>query len=596
MPARRGPGVPSKSSPSTAPRNRYSSAGLQQERPLSRGLRVFTIVSAALFLLGLFSTEIYDSDFWWHLKTGQYIWQNHRLPVPDPFTFTTASAPPAYPGEDAVRRFNLTHEWLSQVLLYAAYQALGFPGIVLLRAALLAALCALAGIVAFRRSEGFYRALAASFATASVAIAWAFDRPYLWMFLFIAATIAVLEAGRTRRTLWLLPPLFLVWSNLHGGFFLGWAVLGAYCADAVVSRLRNGSSAGDRSLWIASALSVVSSGLNPNGFLAVKALMLYRQSFLQSTLQEWARPRLWPPDAFTILLALGAAVLIWRYRQVRLRDWLLFAAFAAASLMAKRNVVLIGVVAPILIATYFPAKVPVPAYLRYALAGLLLCGLGAGIARGSFFQLRVADWRFPVGAADFLQAHRISQPMFNTYEYGGYLIWRLAPEPRVFIDGRALSESVFGDYVRMLYNHDASGGKSGEELLDQYGIQVIVMNSFEYVSGALYKLAPSFVYPAQTTLKLVYRDPEAMVLMRNPPAGMETLNPAEVLDHMEQECESHIRHEPQYPRCARSIAQVFSRTGDAARARRWLGIYLSHPHGVDPEAERAWLQYANSGR
>jgi len=81
------------------------------------------------------------------------------------------------------------------------------------------------------------------------------------------------------------------------------------------------------------------------------------------------------------------------------------------------------------------------------------------------------------------------RPLFNTYEHGGYLIWRLWPQARVFIDGRALSESIFMDYARILYNHDATGGKSAEELLDQYGIQAIVMNSFEYANGLVYLLA-----------------------------------------------------------------------------------------------------------
>ena len=110
--------------------------------------------------------------------------------------------------------------------------------------------------------------------------------------------------------------------------------------------------------------------------------------------------------------------------------------------------------------------------------------------------------------------------MFNTYEYGGYLIWRLWPAERTFIDGRALSESVFQDYARILYNHDASDGlPSGEDLLNRYGVQVIVMNTFEYASGPVYLLAPALADPAQTAWKLVYNDPQALVFMRTPPPG-----------------------------------------------------------------------------
>ena len=86
------------------------------------------VVLAGVLCLGMFSPEIRDSDFWWHLRTGQYIVETRWLPVPDPFAYTTAAAPLAYPGEDAVRHFNLTHEWLAQAILYCIYATAGAPG------------------------------------------------------------------------------------------------------------------------------------------------------------------------------------------------------------------------------------------------------------------------------------------------------------------------------------------------------------------------------------------------------------------------------------------------------------------------------------
>src|SRR5579872_4944040 len=192
-------------------------------RPLLLGL-------AALLLMGWFSPGISDTDFWWHLKTGEYIARNHSLPVPDPFAFTTATAKSAYPGEERTRRFNLTHEWLTQLLFYGVYRVAGFGGVVLFRAAILTAFCGLVGLIAFRRCGGFYRALAAALAAAGVASGFALDRPFIITFLLLAATIAILECG---RPLWLLPPLLLVWANCHGGFFLGWVVLGTYSAEAI---------------------------------------------------------------------------------------------------------------------------------------------------------------------------------------------------------------------------------------------------------------------------------------------------------------------------------------------------------------------------
>jgi len=65
---------------------------------------------------------------------------------------------------------------------------------------------------------------------------------------------------------------------------------------------------------------------------------------------------------------------------------------------------------------------------------------------------------------------------------------------------------------------------------------------------------------------------------------------------MESECDSQIQHEPQYTRCARSLGQIFTRIGDFPRARKWVGIYLQHPHAPDPQAEEAWQRLIGMGQ
>lgn len=556
-----------------------------------RGLRIFLLTLVAILLFGLFSREIYDSDFWWHLRTGQYIAENRALPFPDPFSWTTADARDGYPGEARTRQFNLTHEWLAQVVFYAVWSVGGSAAIVSARALTLTAICTLVGLIAWRRRGDCYAALAAALAMAWVAQPFALDRPYHFTYLLLAATLAILEF---RRGLWLLPPLFALWSNCHSGYFLGWVVLGAWCAESLWLRRP------DRTLWIVSILSVLASGLNPNGFQIFRTLLDYQSSYLTSRLIEWARPTLWPPSAFSAMLAATTAVLLWQRRRVRISDWLTFAAFAAASLAAQRNIMLTAIVAPILLVAYLPwpanwkwiSRPPVAQRLPYFAAAVLALALIAGIAKGAFFQLRTAEWRIPKGAADFLAAHHVTGRMFNTYEYGGYLIWR---SRRTFIDGRALSESVFQDYARILYNHDTSDGKpDAEALLDRYNIQVIVMNTLEYAGGQAYNLAPSLADPAQTAWKLVFNDPQALVFMRTPPPEVQALNSLDVLSHMEDECAVHLQNEPDSPRCARSLGQIFTKVGDFARARKWVGRYLQSPHPRDSEAEQAYQQLLSS--
>jgi hypothetical protein len=525
-----------------------------------------------LLLLGLFSTEISDPDFWWHLATGQYIVTGHRLPAPDPFAYTTASATPVSAGEAATRRFNLTHEWLAQAIWYLVYRTGGFGAVVLWKALLLLILCASTGWVAWRRTGSALWGIAAALAAAALAIEFDRDRPGIVSYVFTAAFLAIFES---RRRLWLLPALSVVWANCHGGFFLGWVVCGAYAAEALLRHAPD-----TRRVLLMSGLAVVLSGLNPNGYAAIATVLRYRQSPLQATLIEWSRADLWgPPYAFDLLLYGAALALLLSWKRVRPADWILFAAFAAAAVTAFRNEMLIGLLAPVPIAAYFPWKRRLPAPAHFAAATLLAAGLVWGAARGQFFQLRAAEWRYPAGAAAFLTEHPAA-PLFNTYEYGGYLIWK---GQRVFIDGRALSESVFQDYRTILGAPPDEPARAA--LLAKYGIGVIVANAFEYNAGTLYPLVL-----ALPDWKLVYEDPQALVFVRDLPPGMPALDASRLWDHLDAECRLHVEHDPDLPGCARSLGDYFLRHGDRARARRALELYLQHPYPGDTDARRAYMQ------
>jgi hypothetical protein len=522
-------------------------------------------------MIAWLSREGGDSDTWWHLKTGQYILAQHHLPVPDPFAYTTYSGKPLYAGEAITRDFNLTHEWLAQVVLYSTYAAGGLTGLILTRAICLSLFCALAGLMAYRRTHGVYRALGATFAVAFVAHNFTGDLPQYFTFVFLALTINLLDA---RRWLWMLPPIFLVWANCHSGFFLGWVVVGIYCAESLYLRWRGKPQEGEWRVRLSGLGAIVISGLNPNGFHVFQVLSFYHNSQLQSQIWQWYRPVFWELSPFTVMLYGGLLALILNRRKARPAEWLLFAAFGAAGLLAFRNVIFTGFVGAILIAEYLPgwkAKtgIRVPLAAEVTLAAILVACTGALIATGQAFQFRTSA-RTPVAAADFLLRHNIRGRIFNTYSQGGYLIWRLWPKMQVFIDGRALNESVARDAQRIMNAADDSGGKSGEDLLNDYGIEVIVMDCFDAVSGAAYYLPAALADPQQTEWKLVYRDARDVIYMRHPPADVPPLNSLEGLEAMEDQCSFLV--EDGAPNCTQGMVDVFSRIGDQTRARKWAEI------------------------
>jgi hypothetical protein len=547
-----------------------------------------------LSLIAFTSTEVSDPDTWQHLASGRYIMQFHAFPAPDPFSFTTEKVAPTYPGEEKTRLFNITHERVAQILMYLVYANAGFAGLVLLRSALLVAFCGIIGMTAYQRTHSFYRGLAAAVLAATLIYDFRTDRPYLFTFVFLAATIAILEY---RRWLWVLPAMFFLWANTHGGFIVGWVVLGLYCAEALFLRWRGKARPDEVRLWLIALASVLISGLNPTGFQVIPVMIAYRRSTLQTTLWEWQHPALWPPAPFSILLVFAAVLLVRARRQSRPVDWMLLLVFGAAAFTALRNIILAGVVAPLLIASYFPWKRRISVAVEYLIALLILAGTGVLILRGHSFQFHSADWKYPARAADFMLAHHITAPMFNTYEFGAYLIWRLWPQERVFIDGRAQSEKVYLDYQRIVYGvmrgpiqtdsvyqalrPQVIDGKSAEELLQEYGVDVILMDGFEYTSGSPYLLVAALLEPQKTEWSLVYQDAQALIYMRHPPAGVTPLNPMEALASMEAQCQEHLRHDSATPRCAAGLSDMFARIGDQARARRWRLIAAEYDSGQE---------------
>ena len=475
---------------------------------------------------------------------------------------------PLYAGEEHTRDLFLSHEWLAQVLFYTLYSAGGFPALVLFRAADLTLLCAIVGFLAYRRSRGFYRSLGAALLTASVALSYTSDRPFLVSFLLLAATLLILEL---RRPLWLLPLLFALWSNCHGDFVLGWAAMGAYCAEALLLRRRGKPDPHQRRLWICCALAIAASGLNPNGFRSVQFLLASHNSLIQSRVWEWKPPTFWPPQPFNVILVLALAVLLLARRRVRPADWILFGLYALATIMAARNLMLSGIVGPILIAAYFPWTRALPRALQYLAPLLLAAAAAAPIARGDAFQFRAIAWNRPSGAADFLLAHPTTGRLFNSYEQGGYLIWRLAPPQPVFIDSRALNESVYRDFLSIANNHPDAAA-----LLTQYGIGVILMEGFEDVTGILWPLPLALADPGREDWKLVYWDRQSLLFMRHPPPDVAPLPSLQVLTALEAQCSDHIEHDPGTPGCTAELARLFARMGDRGRFQKWRATAMAY--------------------
>jgi hypothetical protein len=114
------------------------------------------------------------------------------------------------------------------------------------------------------------------------------------------------------------------------------------------------------------------------------------------------------------------------------------------------------------------------------------------------------------------------------------------------------------------------------------------VNSFEYNSGVLYPLVLALAQPAEADWKLVYQDPQSLVFVRSVPPGVSVLDKGQIANQLEAECTLHVERDPAFSLCARTLGDLFLRSGDRERARRALGLYLAHPYADDPDARRAY--------
>src|SRR5258706_16021908 len=156
-----------------------------------------------------------DPDLWWHLKVGQTIWETHRIPAVDQFSFTAAGHP------------WIAHEWLSQWIIFTVFRSGGYSALMLWLCGIASAIVVLTYILCALWSGNWKVSLAGGiaalfFLTVSLSI-----RPLLLGHLFLVVELLILYYGLERKSalIWTLPVLFVVWANCHGSFALGLAIL-----------------------------------------------------------------------------------------------------------------------------------------------------------------------------------------------------------------------------------------------------------------------------------------------------------------------------------------------------------------------------------
>ncbi len=196
------------------------------------------------------------------------------------------------------------------------------------------------------------------------------------------------------------------------------------------------------------------------------------------------------------------------------------------------------------------------------------------------------------GAADYLLEHHVTGPMFNTYEQGGYLIWEVGPRSRCSSTAAPSAIPFTGITTRSCSMPAPTDQVAGprKELLDRYGVQVVVMNTMDYVFGCLVLAGARPRQPRQHGVGTGFmttfsgRDIPTPSAARDPVLSNKL---GRVLRHLDRECAVYIENSPETPLCARTLADYWLRNEAWDAAHRMLTLYLSHAERRDEQAERA---------
>jgi hypothetical protein len=449
---------------------------------------------SGLVLIGLFSMavrETVDPDMWWHLRTGEFILEE-GIPRTDIFSYTV-------PENQWI-----AHEWLSEVVMWLVHLAGGLPLLILFFAAVITA----AYWLLYLRSDG--KPYLAGFVVIMAALAsaplWG-ARPQMFNLLFAAFFVFIVEGYKDRklgkRALWLLPLGTLIWANLHSGYLFGIALLIAYVIGETLEQLigsptnRSLSWSGIRWLFLMAVICFIVAVLNPNGpELWIYPFFTLGSAAMQRYIQEWQSPDFhnaifWP---FVALVSLGVISWLASRRKPTWTDLLLFGATALAGLMSVRHIPLFTVVAVPIVSRYlmmaldgsrlyplFSGQSVVYTTNRRQVLNWVLVILAIVVAAIWTFQKidkndEVISAVYPVDAVDFLEESGLSNERgFNSYGWGGYLIWRGIP---VFVDGRA---DVYGDEFLFHYLNAFDVTDKWREPLDDYDVSYVLIDPADHL-------------------------------------------------------------------------------------------------------------------
>ncbi len=429
------------------------------------------LAAGALLFLSFGYTEMAGSDMWWHLAAGRELLQTGTPWMVDDWSYSTH-------GGDW-----LNHEWLSDIVYYGWVSAFGLTSLVYWKWLVVVTTFLLLQLSLYRQTGNAFAALIGASIAIAIAAPFIDVRPHLYTLLFFCLLIfLVLERKPVR---WVLALLFVVWVNLHGGFFFGLMALGI-----LIFPWRQISLDSFRVALVTGLICVAASVLNPSGLKTFLYPLIYAfdSSSPYRELGEWHDPfrpgGIRSPLFFYFMWAplLGVLYAVPSFRKAVGVPWeglVLTALTLAMALTSRRFIPIYAISLALMLAPLFSLlfreiRVRV---LQYALAitALLFACLRLApypLQSAPAFHYLTAEYSYPEDMVSFMQANNFSGNVYALYNWGGYIHWRTDGDLKVFIDGRA--DTVYDAQTYFHYVGVLSGKPGWIEAIESSGADFVL--------------------------------------------------------------------------------------------------------------------------
>jgi len=577
---------------------------------VSLRLIFFCIFVLACFLLSLVQIENYD--IWWHLRTGQWITSNLSVPRTQLFSFAIGGIP------------WVSHSWFFQALIFLIYKFLGgIDSLILFRAALVA-------LISWITLKGFLSKVYFPF---FVLTGWLFSslfltripvRPELLSAIFLALYLYILF---NKKNLWLLVFIQFFWVNMHGYSMLGPILLSMFILSEFIKhkiklpfkwnkvRYLNDKIAYKKSIVVL-IIVILLFLVNPYGLDNLKYPFFALKSFMRSIDNFYHVSELSSSRLSDILftqkhLLLTAAIflfmvsLLLNMRTINLFNIFVYIIFFIMYCVTERHKGFFAIASCFCILDNFKTDNLryLKSYFRFQYAAILSMILSTLLGFciiyyqiGRVVELRkpyvyskdfsskdsmfgINSSKYPGKAVDFMVKNNIKGPMFNGFNIGGYLIWRLYPEHRVFIDGRT---EVYGKKFMDEFARSLIDFKIWERLDEKFRFNTVIL---DYSASDVYYHLIRNLYESKEW-KLVYLGDVALIFVKDGPANKDIVSSHNILFENVQELGEREGYPVRHRRASAHPAYFLNRSRFFIKAMDMPGLALKDLEKavfVDPE-------------